>query len=274
MAKNSKLTGIYENIQIEDYHSGPGLSCSEIKELSRGPEYYKYYLETRIVERRITQSMEFGRFAHCAVLEPELLSDHFVVPPDSMPTKRSNEGKKVWLEFEEKNKNKNIITKEEFRNFTQMIDVIWGNDVVSRLLQGEKERSVYVTKENILCKCRPDIICSDYIVDLKFVRDSSQHEFMKQCGYLKYYIQAAYYLDICRNFRKNIKNFIFIAVEKEPPFVTKVYTLSDSSLANGRLMYEEGIRKYNDYISVSLTGKKQETQIQELNVIDWSVESV
>ena len=100
--------------------------------------------------------------------------------------------------------------------------------------------SVFWTDEKtgLPCKCRPDRIpAGDHgvILDLKSVRSADIHAFTSACMTYGYAREAGMYIEGF-NAVSNAKvdAFVFICVEKEPPYRTEVYTLEDLFIEYGR----------------------------------------
>jgi exodeoxyribonuclease VIII len=74
------------------------------------------------------------------------------------------------------------------------------------------------------CKCRPDWLTSNLIVDLKTTEDASPRGFQRSVANYRYHVQAAWYLDgIEAVTGTRPDQFIFICVEKKPPYAVGVY---------------------------------------------------
>jgi len=54
-------------------------------------------------------------------------------------------------------------------------------------------------------------------------------------------VQAAYYIDLCRLVGIDKSDFVFIVVEKEAPYATAVYSLSQEAIDLGRLEYQRDL---------------------------------
>jgi hypothetical protein len=96
----------------------------------------------------------------------------------------------------------------------------------------------------MLCKARLDIYRPDtyQIGDLKTCEDASEDGFSKQIGDLGYDIQAAFYLDAATSLEGVLHDdFIFIAQEKEPPYVAAAYRLHQEAIALGRFRYRKAL---------------------------------
>lgn len=118
---------------------------------------------------------------------------------------------------------------------------------------GVAERSVYWTDEATgeLCRCRPDWWRLDIgvIVDLKTTEDASPEGFAKSIAGWRYDVQHPFYLDGVNTMRrqykpaeldlpmpKEVRAFIFVAVEKKFPYAVGVYALDSDSVDVGRAL--------------------------------------
>ena len=100
-------------------------------------------------------------------------------------------------------------------------------------------------------KARLDWITeNDLIVDLKTVAagGASPANFAKQVANFKYHLQAAHYLEM-----SGMQRFVFVVVEREPPFQIGVYQLDDDAIAEGRYLRRKALdliancRVFNDW---------------------------
>jgi hypothetical protein len=90
-------------------------------------------------------------------------------------------------------------------------------------MAGAAEESFYWIDEatGLLCKCRPDYRIPErrILVDLKSCEDASPEAFARTIFNYTYYIQAGFYLDgVSQVLAEPYRTFIFIAVEKTPPY--------------------------------------------------------
>ena len=74
-------------------------------------------------------------------------------------------------------------------------------------------------------KCRPDWISDDgeIVVDLKTTTDASPRGFQKSIANWGYHLQLGWYLRGLQKLGLDTYDFIFIAIEKTPPFCVGVY---------------------------------------------------
>lgn len=222
----------------EDYHKHPALSCSGVKELLRSPAHYKAYVNR---EQKETPAMFLGTAAHCAILEPERFSNEYIQGIDA--DKRTKE----WKAFVSKNADKIILPKGEWTQVNYIAEAVLNHPTAGKLFtKGVAEESYFSELEDVTVKCRPDYIFPHLgiCVDLKTTADASEKEFRKSCASFKYHIQHAFYSDVLASLGIIIENFIFVAVEKSPPYGVGVYELDENAFLLGREQYQRAIEIY------------------------------
>lgn len=161
----------------------------------------------------------------------------------------------VWEEWQQNNPGRIILSPEQWDQLHAMANAVHSHPAAGALLTGcpgEAEKSVYWNDATtgVLCRCRPDWWRDDnVIVDLKTTEDASPEGFAKSMANYRYDVQAAYYLDgIQKATRKRPKAFVFIAVEKKPPYGVGVYVLDADSLELGRAQYQHDLRIYAECV--------------------------
>jgi exodeoxyribonuclease VIII len=112
---------------------------------------------------------------------------------------------------------------------------------------GKAEQSVYWTDPvtGILCRCRPDFWREDdIIVDVKTTEDASPEEFSRSLAKWRYHVQAPFYMDgIELATGRRPKGFVFLVVEKKPPYAVAAYTLDPESIELGRAEYRADLER-------------------------------
>lgn len=161
----------------------------------------------------------------------------------------------VLAEWTENNPGRIVLTPETWDQLHAMANAVHSHPAAGALLTGcpgEAEKSVYWNDATtgVLCRCRPDWWRDDnVIVDLKTTEDASPEGFAKSMANYRYDVQAAYYLDgVQAATRKRPKAFVFIAVEKKPPYGVGVYVLDSDSLELGRAQYQHDLRIYAECV--------------------------
>ena len=99
------------------------------------------------------------------------------------------------------------------------------------------------------CKARPDFVTqrmgSTFIVDLKTTEDASPRGFSRSAYKYRYHVQAAFYLDGYEQAHGvTPEAFIFIAVEKNPPYLVACYIYGPEDLSLARETYRANLATY------------------------------
>ena len=239
--------GLYGNLSGEEYHKEPGLSASGLRLLDKSPLHYK------AAPRADTEALRFGTAVHCAVLEPERFEREYTRAPEGID-RRTKEGRAAWSEFEAASEGKTVLKPEDHKALLGVAEAVHAHPLAGKLLTGgAAEQSLFWNERvyyggrwaDILCKCRPDyvkpLLDGPVIVDLKTTRDAGAAKFQRSAYWdFGYHIQAAHYL---RGFEaatgETARGFIFVAVEKEPPWAVNVFQAAANFLAAGTMRAEE-----------------------------------
>lgn len=241
------------NESNKSYHANKDyISKSMLQKMAICPKYFKWCLENENEEDR-SESLVMGSAFHKLVLEPQEFGKEFVVMPKI--DKRTKIGRETYEEFLTTVGERDILTEEQFAVVRDMAEEILCNDLASTLLNGFCEHSMYgvdeVTGEKI--KTRPD--CFQYIddtliiTDLKSCRSAMTEDFIRDCVKYGYDLQAymyTYNLSQVLDIPMSKIEFIFIAVEKTPPYLINVLKVSDEMLARGELLYRKYIGMYHE----------------------------
>ena len=157
----------------------------------------------------------------------------------------------VQAEWLANNQGRTVLSQEAWEQLHAMRDAVMEHPAANALLTGipgKAELSVYWNDPDTgeLCRCRPDFWRDDdLLIDLKTTEDASQEGFSKSIANWRYDVQDPYYQDgVQLATGRKPRGFVFIAVEKRPPYAVGVYTLDDESRALGRAQYRADLRRY------------------------------
>lgn len=231
----------------KEYRQHPAISRSELWHIRESPQKFKYYKEN---PPEPTPSLLFGQVFHKILLEPDTFCEEFVVAPEV--NRRTKEGKQIWESFVSEHENQTIIQAEMFALAKEMCEAVNREPLAVKLLNGAAEVPFFWTDEMTGedCKCRVDVLNTAYsqpiIVDVKTTADASTDSFIRSAINYGYDFQAAMYFNgVAKNIGKK-PLFVFIAVEKEPPYAVNILQADELMLQRGYDLFREYIGIYHD----------------------------
>lgn len=259
--------GVFPGLDIDAYHSGPGVSNTILSAMADCPAYcYAMHIAPDRPPRPQREWMLTGPLAHCAVLEPHAMESRYVVVPDDAPrrpTKAQLNAKKPspdsmaamdwWASFNATTEGREVVSAEQYSaTQSQLAAVLAVPELVALLSSGEAEQSAYWTDKDtgLLCRCRPDWTHPDdaesvTLLDLKTAADVSPDGFAKSMARMGYHRQAAFYSKgYAKASGKRVNNFIFGAVSKTYPFIAQAYILSAEDMQQGAEEIDELLSLY------------------------------
>lgn len=230
-----------------EYRQHPAISRSELWRIRESPLKFKYAKEH---PEEPTAALLFGQVFHKLALEPVSFHDEFAVAP--VVDRRTKEGKQKWAEFVEISADKTVVPREMYDQATMMCASLLAVPFAAKLLQGQREVPFFwrddITGEE--CKCRVDCLNTSLsqpvVVDLKSTGDASTEAFTKSAINYGYDFQAAMYSDgVERNLMQK-PLFVFIAVEKEPPYAVNILQADELMLRRGQGLFRTYMDTYHD----------------------------
>jgi exodeoxyribonuclease VIII len=244
---------IFSDMDIGTYHSCAGLSRSSLMVFKRSPlHYWHYYLNPLFKKSWPTREMIFGNAVHTWILEPHTFHDRYRCYEKK--ERRTKKGKEYYEaeSLAAAATNRILLTMDECEQIKAIGYAIDGNDMASSMVaSGKKEHSLFWKDINtdILCKARPDIWSSDlgFIADLKTTNDASPNAFKHDIYRYGYHLQCAFMSEAtlaCTGDR--IFDFIFIAIEKEPPYAIGIYQLGGDLLNEGLTLFHDLLDKLKE----------------------------
>lgn len=240
MVAPKQEAGIY-SLPEEQYRSAEGISKSDLDWIAppRTPAHYKAKKDG-LISNEATPAMRTGALLHRSVLEPETMQGAFVERPDglSLVTK---EGKA----FKEANEGKIILSADDADGIRGMARAVLNHETAGRVLTGSRMEQCLFAEDShgTMRKGRIDILPAkgNVIADLKTCASADRDEFERSVAKYRYYVQAAYYLDLCKLAGLGHTQFLFICVEKTPPYCVAVYAIDSEAIDAGRSQYQRDI---------------------------------
>jgi len=256
--------GIYYDISNEDYHSGPGISKSQLDDIAINPAVFQWRKVAPVDDEK-TKALDMGTALHCLLLEPEEFDKRFIVAPEF--NRRTSEGKaneKAFLKDCE-DSGKTVMDAEQDRKLNLMRDSAMAYPPARWLLEaeGHQEASIYWNDSDTgeLCRIRPDkfLTKQPVIVDVKKVADMSR--FARHVEEFRYHVQDAYYRNGFLNHFGEYPMFVFLAVSESIEcgrYPVRVYQLNDEDVAVGHDLFRRDLSTYHECMQTGNWGGIEE----------------
>jgi len=275
-----KPGGIYYADQIPNalYHRGPGISSTNLKNALISPLHYKTHKQH---PKPSTPAMMVGTMLHELVLEPDTFLDRFVLAPKNAPLRPTDKmlenpapkpdiARRIdfWAAFDEEHGGKQVIKNEPgadpfwapgqwdlvhlmrdaimshpfaplfLERFNPEVSVYWMEKVAVRTETGEQ-----VDEVNELCKARFDIhdIAHELLADLKTGKDVTYTGFQYAIRDFGYHVSREHYMRGALEVGITAKEFLFICIEKEPPYPIGLYRVDEATRHLGRVLRKKAL---------------------------------
>jgi len=229
MMKKITEPGVYE-LSNEEYHEQNALNKSGLVQLAKSPAHFHEWFHA--AEEEPTRALVVGTAIHMAILEPGKYEQSVIISPQV--DKRTKDGKARWAKFEKKAKGKIILNQDEATAIQGMKESVYKNmTAFDLLLEGKPEQSIFFNDpvHQFMCKVRPDWYTNGMIVDLKTCLDAGYDGFSRTIANYKYHWQALFYLNgLTAVTQQEHSTFIYIALEKDPPYAVAVYEATKDML--------------------------------------------
>ena len=262
-----------------DYHAAPGLSSSAVRCFYQQSalHYYHYYVLKDVKKKAMTEALLLGTLVHSLILEPdtfyenyrqELNKDDYSNLLNTVPDLNAyceqhglaTGGKKaeliervlahdntipIWSLINAQNERdpRLVIKKDIWDKCHYMRDSVFNHPQISTLFaEGRPEVSVWGQhgETKLLTKCRCDWLRNDGIViDLKTSVSSSPDKFSLECAKYNYALQQTHYMDTLLTSGYPQSEFLFVVIEKEPPFLCQCYVLDKHSVNMAEQTYHK-----------------------------------
>jgi len=235
-ARRIYTPGIYD-LTNDEYHESAGISRSGIMEFKRSPKHYWYkYLNADYLKKESSKEMIFGSALHCYILEPERFDNEYYITQNW--DRRTKEGKSNYAKMLIESAGSILISGDDFDLIQQMAGSIKDDSQAIELItDAQYEKSIYWIdpETQLLCKVRPDILHSNFIVDLKTTKDASYSAFQRDFYYYGYALQIAMMYEASKHaLNVPITNFIDLAIEKTEPYLHAIYPIDEVTIDHGR----------------------------------------
>jgi hypothetical protein len=230
--------GIYSGISNADYHRDEALGSTSLKTLAtRTPAHYQHDK----MHPKFSDAFTLGTAAHSLILEGDL-SNIVTVDADNWLTKAAKEAKAATLAD-----GRQPLLKKEMAQILAMNDAVMAHPLARAAFTDHRaEESVFWQEGPLMLKCRPDAWKPGLLVDLKTAASADPREFGRTAYNFGYHQSAAHYTDGVFYATGERLPFIFVLVEKSPPYLVSVVQLDDDAIDAGRLLNARAKEIYTD----------------------------
>lgn len=231
----------------KEYRAHPAVSRSQLFKIRESPEKFKYFEDN---PEPPTSALIFGQLLHAMVLQPYTVGNDFAEAPNV--DRRTRDGKAQWAAFETYAEGKMIVTSDMALAAVEMALKLDRTEFATKLLSGEKEVPYFWTDDltGEECKCRADCITNingiDIIVDLKTAENADTDTFMRHAIKYGYDLQAAMYSEGVRKCTGKECAFVFIVIEKKPPYAVNILQADKAFVTHGFDMFRELLGIYHE----------------------------
>lgn len=243
--------GYYRDLPNEVYHSGPGISKSQLDLVRKSPSLLQWSKNAPEDEQKKT-ALNVGDAVHAKLLEPHRFDAEYAVAPDV--DGRTKEGKKAIAEFRETLGNRTALTADEAR----VVELIHGSVMAHphakwiATAKGDVEASIYWTDPGtgLLCRCRPDKLIPEHgwIVDVKTTADINK--FSRSVWDYRYHVQDAFYSEGYRqHFGEAPAGFMFLVISTSIEcgrYPVRLFLLDEMAKAKGQDHMREDLNTVYD----------------------------
>lgn len=260
--------GIYPDLSNESYHADRAISRSGIKLFCESPyKYWAHYLNPDRPPVKQTDAMTFGSAFHTYILEPKKWDDIYIVQAGLFPLPKCGLLRNIGREEFEKQKEekarfirmndrikedfvtesegKIIISCDEHDQLEAMKQALINHPQAWSLIKdGIYEESYFWRDEHsdLMIKCRPDIIQSNCIVDLKTCASADSKSYQRDMYIGQYHTQGAMIREGIRELTGvDIPTVINICIEKTYPYQIGIKIISQSALEAGHMKFKQAL---------------------------------
>ena len=231
-----------------EYDAMNGIRRSDLWWMEKTPAHFRYHMDNKEPQ---TPALLFGSAAHKYILEHHEFYEEYAVVPQV--DRRTKAGKEIIETFKHDHQNQTWIDHDDMMEISQMREALYGNAEIAQILNAEHRTEVpfiWIDDETgEICKCKADIITEldgvPYVIDYKTTISCEDGSFERSAHKYGYFFQAAFYLEGINKCTMEEHRFAFIAQEKTPPYLPRLWRCNDSYIEQGRVKFRELLNEYH-----------------------------
>ena len=241
-----KYPSVLPHLSHDGYHViKEAIGSSGIKTIyNKSVAHYKFH------EPKHSVHFDIGTAVHVAILEPDKFEESVLKCGKDRRTTLYKELQKS------KKENQIIITDKEYDICLRSRDSVHRKSECNKIIAsdfGQSEMSAFAKDPftGVKMKTRPDRVIigetSDILIDLKTTQSADEDSVVRSISRYGYHTQEAFYRHVWSLATgRKIARFLFLFVEKEPPFACCIYELPKSFLDEGIACMKKALVEYKD----------------------------
>jgi len=251
--------GVFYDLPDADYRKASGVSNSMLKHIALtgeepgSPAHFVQSFKDPDVD---SEALFMGRIIHSRILTPGEPLPGIVAIPETYTNEKgevkpwSGNAKicKNWLSSQA-SAGLRPMKVEDIQKMDGVVSAIIGDPTCKTIFEeGKAEVSLFKQYHRnggmVLRKARLDWVSPGAaLVDIKSCQDARAIDFDSVIWKRRYYVQAAYYLDLWNELNPDDQksNFVFIAVEKFAPYAIQIFDLDAGDIGKGRREYQRNL---------------------------------
>lgn len=181
-----------------------------------------------------TPAQFFGKAAHMAILQPSLFDSTYIEMP-KFAGKGSVAAKEAFIA---EHPGARFIKPQQLARIRGMVKSVLSHKTARLIIEnGQSEVSMRWrdSRTGLRAKARMDWWHPglSFAMDLKTTDDASPRGFARSVANFEYHVQHCHYADGCRELQQPIRNYLILAVEKDPPYACAVYHIDAAAEERG-----------------------------------------
>jgi hypothetical protein len=236
---------ITNQINKSEYDNLDAINYSGLKHFMISPAHYFHWKNNK--EESDNPAFAIGNAVHCLALEPSEFTSKFVVAPDV--DRRTKEGKRIWEEFKLTAEGKQVIGADDYSQSLNIAKSIIDNPVFQTYATEGAiiEAGLHTELHGNEFKCRIDLYDQtlNTIVDIKtYTGNVTNGNIASEIFKRGYDIQSYCYREAVKNVVGTLPNFVFIFVEKEPPYAVNTCVIGPSNHSRTGEYVEKSLTRF------------------------------
>lgn len=246
--------GLHYDVPTDAYHARElgVVSKHAIDLFAHAPALYRAWVDG--AEEDPTPALVFGNAVDCATFEPARFAETYAIAPDfgDCRLKGPKASRDAWRE---EHKGRTWLSCEDGLHLRGMVAALHTHPITGKLLAAGGARQLTLRWDDpdhgLICKGRPDFYIERLGVcaDLKTTLDASAHPFTRDVASYGYHRQEAHYREGFAELGAPLEAFVFIVVEKTPPYLVAARVLDEAAVDVGRRSMRARIARFADHLA-------------------------